>query len=126
MAGQAAVGGFVDHPDLHRVFGVVEVHHVDVEDQNGRAGDEPSCRGGAQRERWDGARETGPNAGAGGLTDSRFPVGHVGRDGDPPPLPRAQTLQGLVHPLDHVAQAHVGVVGAVALVADGTKPEGLF
>lgn len=56
LAGQAAVRGFVDHRDLHRVFGVVEVHHVDVEDQNGRAGDDPSCGGRTER-RWDGARE---------------------------------------------------------------------
>lgn len=55
LAGQAAVRGLVDHPDLHRVFGVVEVHHVDVEDQNGRAGDDPSWGGRTER-RWDGAR----------------------------------------------------------------------
>lgn len=86
----------------------------------------PPAGRGAQRDAGTALGGNEPEPHARGLTDSRLPVGQVGRDGDPPPLPRAQALQGLVHPLDHVAQTHVGVVGAVALVTDGKKPEGLF
>lgn len=55
------------------------------------------------------------------LTDSRFTVRQVRRDGDPPLLPHAQTLQGLIHPLDHVSQADVGVIGAVPLITDKNR-----
>lgn len=40
LAGRGAVLGLVDHPDLHRILGVVEVNDVDVKDQDGGAGDE--------------------------------------------------------------------------------------
>lgn len=43
------------------------------------------------------------------------------RDGYPPLLPRAQTLQGLIHPLDHIPQANVRVIRVVAPITDEKK-----
>lgn len=51
------------------------------------------------------------------LTSSLLPIGHVRRKDDTPLLSNTQPLEGLVHALDHIAHANVGVVCAVALVA---------
>ncbi len=51
------------------------------------------------------------------LTDSVFTVRQVRWDGNPSLLSYAQSLQGFVHPSDHISHADVGVVGAVSLVA---------
>lgn len=52
------------------------------------------------------------------LTNSIFSIRHVRRDDDPSLLSCAQTLQGFIHPLDHVSHPNVSVICAVSLVAD--------
>lgn len=52
------------------------------------------------------------------LTNSIFSIRHVRRDDDPSLLSCAQSLQGFIHPLDHVSHPDVGVICAVTLVAD--------
>lgn len=51
------------------------------------------------------------------LTNSFFTISQMRGDYDPSFLPHAQPLQGFVHPLDHVALADVGIVGAVTPIA---------
>lgn len=114
----------MDHFDLHRIFGVVEVNDMDVKDQNSRAGDEFSCGGNTEIIWTELLNE--PKTTHTRLTDSCFAVRHVRRDGYPPLLSRAQTLQGLIHPLDHISQANVRVIGAVALITDEKKKQGGF
>lgn len=43
LAGVTALLRLVGNPDLHGVFGVVEINDVDVKDEDGRAGNEISC-----------------------------------------------------------------------------------
>lgn len=48
------------------------------------------------------------------------------RDDDPPPLPNADSQQGLVHPRNHIPHPDVGVVCAIPLVAGGSNRRAQF
>lgn len=48
------------------------------------------------------------------------------RDDDPPPLPNADSQQGLVHAWNHIPHPDVGVVRGVPLVAVGGNTQARF
>lgn len=118
FTGHAALLRLVGNFNLDGVFWVVEINNVNVKDQHSRARDEVIY---SDTEELAGKllrRLQNLNLCYVKLTNSIFSIRHMRRDDDPSLLSCAQTLQGFIHPLDHVSHPDVSVICAVPLVAD--------